>query len=282
MSGIGIAIRIAALIFSLCSVALSASPKYLHIYGEYDSRLKSNTRATWLYDQAVENNNTDAAFDLALFYRRTLKDYPKAIEWFNKAYEQSNYKDGGAAYSLGLVYERELKDYPKAIEWYEIAHTLKDDRAAFAVGLMYDDYIKDYPKAIEWYTIAYNKGFIDAAYSLGLLYKQKLQDYPKAIEWYTIAHNKGDKGAAYALGILYDDILKDYPKAIEWYEIASKKYNGATARMGAIYLEGKGVKQDIIKARSLFEKTINETRPNSEAYQAAKKALADLDANQSK
>jgi TPR repeat protein len=94
--------------------------------------------------------------------------------------------------------------------------------------------------------------------------------------------NGGFIDAAFALGLLYDDILKDYKNAIKWYEFSGEKHYGATAKMGIIYFEGKGVKQDLVKARSLFETTINGARPNSDAYKAAKQALASLDNNQSK
>ncbi|MDR2152178.1 MAG: sel1 repeat family protein [Helicobacteraceae bacterium] len=202
------AIRVLTLFFSLCVLALSA-PKYLHIYGEYDKRLKPYPHATWLYNQAVERNNTDAAFDLASFYRRMLKDYPKAIELFTKVYEQSGYKDGGAAYSLGLVYKQQLEDYENAEKWYKIAYKLGDKDAAFALGILYADILKDYPKTIEWYKIAHNKGDKNAAYSLGLVYKQQLQDYENAEKWYKIAYNQGDYKGIQALSVLYHDQYND-------------------------------------------------------------------------
>jgi TPR repeat protein len=143
---------------------------------------------------------------------------------------------------------------------------------------------RDYPNAIKWYEIAYNQGFIDAAYSLGLLYDDILRDYPKAIEWYEIAHDQKNTEASYALGIIYDTQLKDYKNALKWYEITidlykkqNRAHNGAMVRIAAMYSEGKGVKKDLAKARSLLEQVVNNTDPSWEVHKVAKQALTALD-----
>ncbi|MDR2034979.1 MAG: sel1 repeat family protein, partial [Helicobacteraceae bacterium] len=155
--------------------------------------------------------------------------------------------------------------------------------AAYKVGAVYGDFLKDPKNALKWFRIAYYEGVTHGAYGLGLTYKHDLKDYPKAIEWYEIAHKGGDKDSAYALGILYEDIYKDYPKALKWYEIACDLYkkqngahNGAMARIGILYLEGRGVEKDLVKARSFLEQA---AKGGSDK---AKEALAALDRNQAK
>jgi TPR repeat protein len=118
---------------------------------------------------------------------------------------------------------------------------------------------------------------------LGKLYDDILKDYKNAIKWYEIAYDKNDRRAAYALGVLYDDDLKDYKNALKWYEIAVDLYkkqnsahNGAMARIGILYIEGKGVKKDLVKARSLLEQAA------TGGSEKAKQALTALDNAKSK
>lgn len=47
-----------------------------------------------------------------------VRDYAKAMEWYQKATENGN---TDAQYSIGYMYENDLgvnKDYKKAVEWY--------------------------------------------------------------------------------------------------------------------------------------------------------------------
>jgi tetratricopeptide (TPR) repeat protein len=188
-------------VFRIDAIAETSDPK-----PSYDRRLSSYPNAQWLYKEATEKNNTNAAFDLALFYQNNIKDYRKAIEWFERVYKEN---DTEAAYSIGVVYDDYLKDYPKAIEWYKIASDRGFGGSSYALATLYEDRLKDYPNAIKWYEIAHKQKFGGAAYALGLLYKKKIEDYPNAIKWYEIAYKQNDKEAAYALGVLYEDQLKD-------------------------------------------------------------------------
>jgi TPR repeat protein len=235
---------------------------------------KDYKKAIKWYEKAHKLGDKDAAYALGILYEDKLKDYERAVKWYEKAHEIGN---ENAAYALGLIYKKQLQDYENAKKWYEIAYNKNDEQAAYALGLLYDDIYKDYPKAIEWYEIAYNKNkFKDAAYSLGLLYYEALKDYPKAIEWLEIAHNQKDKRAAFALGILYDETIKDYKNAFKWFEITyndGKNHYGALAKMGIAYAEGKGVKKDIAKARSLLQQALDKADIGSGASKLAKEAL---------
>jgi TPR repeat protein len=125
----------------------------------------------------------------------------------------------------------------------------------------------------------------EAPYALGLLYDDQLKDYPKAIKWYEIAHNMGHKDSAYSLGLLYKDVLKDHKKALEWfqlsYDISANRRYPALYWIAEAYKDGLGVKQDLIKAKSLFQE-VAENAKSKEVASAAKQALQSLDRNQSK
>lgn len=119
-----------------------------------DARLKQYPEAKALYEKA-QQDNYNAAFDLAIFYDDTLNDNKKAIYWYEVAYKG---KTPGAAYNLGYIYEKELHNYTKAVEWYEKAAKRGDIKAPMALGLVYEEHYKNNDKAIEWYKKAYEIG----------------------------------------------------------------------------------------------------------------------------
>jgi TPR repeat protein len=89
----------------------------------------------------------------------------------------------------------------------------------------------------------------------------------------------GHKNAAYTLGLLCD-IPKDYPDAPKWCQIAINEYNnkrfGAMCRVGLLYLDGRGVKKDPIKAQSLLQQAADG------GSKIAKETLTSLDLNKTK
>ncbi|MDR2639557.1 MAG: hypothetical protein LBC09_06965, partial [Helicobacteraceae bacterium] len=60
-----------------------------------------------MYRDATIAGNPQRALDLANFYRKTLKDYPKAIEWYKITYDKE--QDETLAYSIALLYDDQLK-----------------------------------------------------------------------------------------------------------------------------------------------------------------------------
>jgi TPR repeat protein len=158
--------------------------------------------------------------------------------------------------------------------------------AAYALGELHYKTLKDYSNALKWFEIAHNENNDNkAAYALGLLYDTKLKDYENAKKWYEIAHNEnGDKDASNSLGLLYKDMLKDYDKALKWFQISydKNKHYGSLYWIAVMHRDGLGVKKDLVKARSLFQKVANKTKPNGELNKLAKQALLALDANKPK
>jgi tetratricopeptide (TPR) repeat protein len=136
-------------------------------------------------------------------------NYPKALEWYNKAleiYEKvmgKEHPSTATTYNnIGLVYDKK-GDYPKALEWYHKALAIYEK----VLG-------KEHP-----YTAAtYN--------NIGLVCKNQ-GDYPKALEWYdkvlpiceqVLGKEHPSTATTYNnIASVYDD-QGNYPKALEWYE----------------------------------------------------------------
>ncbi len=116
-----------------------------------------------------------------------------------------------------------------------------------------------------------------AEYYLGEMYYSGdggKQDYAKAAEWYekAVAHRNAQAqwkrdslgkwrlaNCEARLGYMYDEgqgVRQDYNKAKEWYEKAADLGSEwAMNNLGAMYHDGKGVRQDYSKARELYERS---------------------------
>jgi TPR repeat protein len=192
----GIAPSDPAVIYNLGTIAVRQK--------DYDLALACLKLAYEVGDNEVK---AAAANNLGYYYTEAeVKNVKEAIRWHNIAIEISN--NVNSIYNLGIIYSDDLKDYPKAIEWYEKAYKLGLSDGAYSLGLLYDDDLKDYPKAIEWYEAAHKAGNKNAAHALGLLYKDALKDYQNAIKWFQISFDKHKRyGSLYWIGIMYKDGL---------------------------------------------------------------------------
>jgi TPR repeat protein len=248
--------------------------------GNYDKALFWLKRA---YEIGDDEAKASAANNLGVLYRQNeVKNINESIRWYKIAIEIDGSVD--SIYNLGIIYKNDLKDYPKAIELYEKAYKLGLSDGAYSLGILYEDFYKDYPKAIEWYEAAHKAGNENAAYALGILYMDIYKDYPNAIKWYEIAYKMGDNDAAHSLGLLYKDALKDYAKALEWFQISFDKHKRYASLywIGIMYKDGIGVKQDLVKARSLLQKVFdNSVRTLKQEAKEALKQLDKLDQEQS-
>jgi TPR repeat protein len=96
----------------------------------------------------------------------------------------------GAANSIGMTYELKLKEYPKAIEWYKKAYSQGDINGAYNLGYYYDVTKHDFPNAIIWYKKAAKKGNGKAINNLAIVY-HKLKDNTKAAAYILVMANYG-------------------------------------------------------------------------------------------
>ncbi len=71
------------------------------------------------------------------------------------------------------------------------------------------------------------------------------------------AAERGDADSQYTLGSYYDDVQSppDYAQALIWYrKAADQNHASAQNKLGILYYEGKGVKQDFNQAAQWFER----------------------------
>jgi TPR repeat protein len=195
------------LAFLLFSAALFAA----------DARLQSYPDAVQ-WEQEALDGDADAMYNLGHTYQTKVKDYNKAIYWYEKAYKQDGASD--AANNIGYLY-KEQKKYDEAIQWYQKAIDKNHALSCYNLAYLYDEILKKPEQAIPYYEKAYQFGNKSAPLSLGIIYKNNYQDYDKAIEWYKKAHNMGHTGGTNGLGYLYEHNLNDDNNAELWYKKAA-------------------------------------------------------------
>ncbi len=182
---------------------------------------KNYTEALKLAETVPLEKRTKIYFkDVGIVYAN-LKEYEKAIEYYQKAIEMDE-KWAVPYFNLGIVYKN-LKEYEKAIEYYQKAIEM-DEKWAVPynnLGIVYKN-LKEYEKAIEYYqkAIEMDEKWAYPYNNLGNVYVD-LKEYEKAIEYYQKAIEMDEKYAVpyNNLGIVYAN-LKEYEKAIEYYQKA--------------------------------------------------------------
>ena len=80
--------------------------------------------------------------------------------------------------------------------------------------------------------------------------------------------NQGDALAQARLGLMYtqgEGVRQDYTKAAKWYEKAANQgYVETQNRLGQMYYKGEGVPQDYTKARQWYEKAANQGKASAQ------------------
>ena len=92
------------------------------------------------------------------------KDIDKTISYAKQLFEAT--KDPDLAFLLGNIYDQKLKDYMKALNWYEHAHRLGHKRVSFYLGRIYYYGVlrtkRDGAKALEYFREAQANGILEA------------------------------------------------------------------------------------------------------------------------
>ncbi|WP_188108625.1 tetratricopeptide repeat protein [Sulfurimonas lithotrophica] len=258
---------------------------------------KEYEKAIKLYEKSVEKGDVKAMYYLGGIYNEALKDYDKALYWFERSYEY-NYKDSSAfvaeilskkfnnnqeavknylqkridandskAYEFLGAYEYNLKNYKKAIDYYKKAvKAYNSPQAMYAIGSIYYQHLKDTNKGMKWLKKASKLQHPDGVYSVGFIYKDK-KEYKKAIEWFNKALDLGVKGSHYAISECYRK-MGEFDKAKEQYLKMVKEGNIKGYReIGVMYSLYPEIK-DEIKEMKWYERGI-EARDGSAAAAAA-------------
>lgn len=156
--------------------------------------------------------------------------------------------------ALGDYYKYTIKDYEKAIHWYNKASIQNIASADFHLG---DIYFQQgiYTKAITHLLKAAEKNIPYAFYYLGICYcngNGLMADMQKSIDLFTLAsnHNLGIAhnilGSCYEYGIC---VSKNMKKAVYYYELAANNHIYiAQLKVSHCYKDGIGVKQNKILA----------------------------------
>ncbi|MCF7932809.1 MAG: sel1 repeat family protein [Acholeplasmataceae bacterium] len=168
---------------------------------------------------------------------------------------------------LGELYmngEKMVPDYKIAFKYFHMAAMQQSKQGHWMVGYLYDHgfgVIRDRTKAFEHYLFVAEQEHDFAEYQVGYCYLNGVgieKNTEEAIKWLSISGDKGYLKSQLLLGDIYYYTLRRHKKnvleAIKWYGLAAQQ-NDSTALMhlGHIYLNGKGVPQDLAKAKTFYE-----------------------------
>lgn len=230
---------------------------------------------------AAAGGNSRAQAELGrryLFGQGVPQDYAQARKLIEKAA-----KDGVAEayFLLGMMYdggEGVRQDYVEAFQWLKKAAEQGHLQSQAMVGMMYqqgEGVQKNDAQARYWYEKAAQQGDANSQATLGEMYRMGEggpKDYAQAFQWFEKAAKQGDKKGQTGLGLMYYrglEVRKDYVQARQWFESAAQQGGGQTSLffLGTIYALGRGVEQDIKKAKEfLSEACANGHKVSCRAY----------------
>ncbi len=210
-------------------------------------KLNNFPKAEEYYLKAFDAGNYSSLINLAELYYEVNKDFEKADEYFSKAVEK---EDPSSFFSIGYFYEDKIKDYGNAEKYYLLATKNGVDAAHLSLGMLYEDKLKNYSKAEEYFLMSIEKRIEEASLLLAYLYDSKLEDFEKAEKYYLKTKGSYSKLAMLGLGIMSRTKLKDYEKAEKYLKKAIKKGNDeAYFFLAALYDRDLG---DYLKAEEYY------------------------------
>lgn len=189
--------------------------------------------------------------------------------------------DASAQYSLGFAYEYGrsglTKDTHQAAYWYKKSSDQGNAAAQNHLAAMYRSgtggLAADINQAMYWFRKSADQDDPFSQYSLGNIYQYGQGGIPKdtvqGSYWYNRAATNfqkiadTDSGAAASLGDMCIDGIggmpKDDAKAVDWYRKAANAGDDwGQAKLGLMYLNGRGVSKDDAKALELFKQSANQ------------------------
>ena len=216
---------------------------------------------------ATANGDVKAEYFLARQYAKgtgVLQDYEQSATWMRRAAEKGYpmaQNDLGAYYAKGLGVKQDLRS---AFHWYQLAAESGDSLAQYSLGRAYFDgrgVPTNITESLKWYGKAAEQKQPEAMLALGYIYLNGAPGVPTDCQaarvWFDRAAAHGKVGALNPLGFIFEHggsgITPDLNRAAKCYREAAEK-NDAEGQMnlGRMYLDGSGVKRDLIEAYQWF------------------------------
>lgn len=181
----------------------SANRKDMQYYNEaiYNYYLEDYEGAMRAAKQALKLGSIKASYLLIeLYYDEDspYRDVEKTISYAKQLFEAT--KDPELAFLLGIVYDQQLKDYVKAVNWYENAERLGHKRVAFYLGRIYYYGLlrtkRDGVKALSYFKKARENGIQESEGYIKDLEELKGEDLQTAVEKWERAVEAGSESAA--------------------------------------------------------------------------------------
>ena len=202
------------------------------------------------------NRNMDSCVDLGvLFYNE--KRYAESLRLEKKACEAKN---AMGCYNLGVIHQDINSTFynpQQSKAFYEKACDSNEPLGCSNLGKMYFDgneIQQDLQKAERLLRKSCDLGLIVGCTNLGYLHYTK-GSYDLAIDLYQKGCNADDLGACNDLGWVYYDKLREYARAKPLFEKACNRESAiAYVNLGHMYVNGRGVLQDIQEAKRLNKK----------------------------
>ena len=213
------------------------------------------------------NYNDEAAIVAYQHCRNVLNDYPAALNYLEKSF---NNRNPDACFLYGnLFYNGEMgvqKDIDRAYQIWEIGVQANSQECIELVGkgyLMGEHYPKDIQKGLMYIRDAAHRGNKVAAYELGLYYMAGFYGVPidtaESTKYVILAAQLGHTEAKNELGTYYMQGSNGLPKDIEKgvalvKEAADAGSANAQCNMGNFYYNGQGVNRDFLKSIEYYKK----------------------------
>jgi uncharacterized protein len=210
----------------------------------------SNLSASEVADIRSKAEKGDASAQLALgeVYEGgngVPKNDDSAVKWYRKAADQGN---ADAENRLGVMYrlgQGVSRDKEEAVRWYRKAAQLGNSQAMFNMGISYyngDGVSSNAGTAYAWFLLAQEAGNPAAEDAV----KRSAEE----------GGQMGTPDAFLQVAEMYEkgaDLPQSDSEAAKWYRKAADVNPLARVRLGAMFINGRGVPQDYGQARALCQ-----------------------------
>lgn len=216
----------------------------------------------------AESGHAGAMFHMGKLYVHGIgvaQDMREAQKWYHRAIDAGEMR---AHCNMGWIYLYGFGAIPadkkKAFELLSAGSASGIPAARASIGLMRitgDGIEADVQLGLRLLEESFDEGYLNAGNHLADMYfagKFVPQDVEKAHDWLSRVAQKGDERTMAILGhylVTGSHGKTDVARGVELLEQAiENKYVPAFLWIGNLYKEGKGVEQDLAKAREWFEK----------------------------